>query len=90
MSPDTGVVNALPAGASDDIEVRRAVDPGASIAAAARRWALAFEARQRDGAMSSEESSELALYDRVAEVDELRQAELALYQAVIAADTPAT
>ena len=86
MSPDTGAVNAPTRETSDEIAVRRVPEPGESIIAAARVWALAFEARRRAVAMPSTEGAELALYDVLSDVTELERAELALYEAVLAAD----
>ncbi len=89
MSPDTAAVTAPSIELSDEIAVRRVSEPAESIIAAARVWALAFEARQRDVARTSAESAELALYDALSDVTELKRAELALYQAVRTADLTA-
>jgi hypothetical protein len=69
---------------SDQIKVRREAGAEDDIVAAARSWALAFEAVQRQESAVGE-SSELALYEAQVGVDELKSAELALYQAVLAA-----
>jgi len=71
--------------ASNEIEVRRAQDPEAAIVAAARAWAMAFEARQQNSAPPGE-GAELALYDALADVTALKRAELALYQAILASE----
>ncbi len=71
--------------ASDEIEVRRTPGAEAGIIAAARRWALAFEAVQQQESATGE-STELALYEALVGVDALKSAELALYQAVLAAE----
>jgi hypothetical protein len=52
---------------------------------AARAWALAFEARQR-GTVTPSEGAELALYDAVADVNELKRAELALYRVILSSE----
>ena len=71
--------------APDEIEVRRAPSAEVGIIAAARTWALAFEAvRQQESATGA--STELALYEALVGVDALKSAELALYQAVLAAE----
>jgi len=69
----------------DEIEVRRAQDPDAAIVAAARAWAMAFEAKQRQ-APTPGGGAEFALYDGSADVTALKRAELALYQAILAAE----
>jgi len=71
--------------ASSEIEVRRAQDPEAAIVTAARAWAMAFEAKQRQ-APAPGEGAELALYDALADVTALKRAELALYQAILASE----
>jgi hypothetical protein len=86
MSPDTGTVNAPTREVSDEIAVRRVPESAESIVAAARVWALAFEARRREVSMPSAEGAELALYDALSDVSELTRAELALYEAVLTAD----
>ena len=71
---------------SDDIEVRRAPGHEASIVAAAKAWARALQAQQREKTLGEDgQSAELALYDALADADALRSAERALYQAVLAA-----
>ncbi|MGH7123630.1 MAG: hypothetical protein ACREFI_04605 [Stellaceae bacterium] len=75
--------------ASDEIKVRRASEPEGSIVSAARAWALAFEARQCDAATPSGGDSELALHHALANATELKRAELALYQAILASDLTA-
>jgi lipopolysaccharide biosynthesis regulator YciM len=70
---------------ADDIEVRPARSHEASIIAAAKAWARALQAAQRENASGEEgESAELALYGALADADALKSAELALYQAVLA------
>jgi len=71
-----------------DIQVRRAPGTEAPVLAAARAWALAFEAVRRQEATNNG-SAELALYDALLEVDALKAAELALYEAVITAELTA-
>jgi hypothetical protein len=71
---------------SEEIEVRRAPGAEASIVAAARAWALAFEAVKRQESVTGE-STELALYEAIVGVDALKSAEQALYQAVLAAES---
>jgi len=86
MSPDAASVRTRSGEAHEDITVRRALEPGGSIVAAARVWALAFEAKQRDSAKPPSDDAELALYDALADDGDLKRAEVALYQAVLAAD----
>ncbi|GEM_PF-3249013 len=70
---------------SRDVEVRRVRAPEKVILAAARRWALALEANQRHKLEShAAETAELALYDELAHAEELRSAERALYEVVVA------
>lgn len=71
--------------ASNEIEVRRAQDPEAAIVTAARAWAMAFEAKQRQ-APTPGEGAELELYDALADVTALKRAELALYQAILVSE----
>ena len=85
MFSDIGTAYELCSAAADDIKVRRGPNPEGSIVMAARAWALAFEARQRQAATPSE-GAELALYEAVADVTELRKAELALYQVILASE----
>lgn len=87
MSAEIGIVSEFEFStkSSDDIKVQRAPSPEAPIVMAARAWALAFQARQRGTAMASE-GAELALYDAVADVSELKRAELALYEVVLASE----
>ena len=68
---------------SDDIQVRRAPGPEASIVAAAKAWARALEAKRRQETAGGE-TAELALYDAVSDAHALRSAELALYQVILA------
>ncbi len=70
---------------ADEIDVRRAPGPETAIVAAARAWARAVEA-MRGRAAAPGEGAELALYDALAEVDALKTAEVALYQAVVASE----
>ena len=76
---------AEPGSTADAVEVRRAPDQEASIVAAAKAWARALQAKQREKALGEDaETAELAVYDALADADALRSAELALYQAVLA------
>jgi len=70
---------------SGEIEVRRASALEAGIMTAARAWAAAFEARQRQEAAPGE-GAELALHDALAEITALKRAELALYQAILTSE----
>jgi hypothetical protein len=72
--------------ASDEIEVCRAPSAQAGVVAAARAWALAFEAVRRQESAAGE-STEIVLYEALSGVDALKSAELALYQAVLAAES---
>lgn len=87
MSSEIGIVSEFEFStkSSGDIKVQRAPSPEPPIVMAARAWALAFEARQR-GTATPSEGAELALYDAVADVSELKRAELALYEVVLASE----
>ena len=89
MSVEINTAKASATERTDEIRVRRAPDPQASIVAAARAWALAFEARRGQPAKPGE-GAELALYDALADDAELKKAELALYQAILAAELTST
>ncbi len=71
--------------AAGEIEVRRAPSADATVIAAARAWALAFEAVRRQESARAE-STEIALYEALVGVDALKSAELALYEAVLGAE----
>jgi hypothetical protein len=59
-----------------------------SIVVAAKAWACALatleKKQRRNGAADHTETAELTLYDAIADVDALKSAEHALYQAVLA------
>jgi hypothetical protein len=85
MYSEIGTVSESATKLSHEIRVRRSPSPEAPIVMAARAWALAFEARQR-GTATPSEGAELALYDAVADVNELKRAELALYHVILTSE----